>query len=72
MKKAIEAQPTAEVVVFLGDGLHDFERCASLLKGKRVYAVKGNNDDGFDYPKNQIISVGGIRIYITHALLMKD
>lgn len=39
MKKVIEAQPTAEAVVFLGDGHIDFERCMSLLAGKRIYAV---------------------------------
>ena len=67
MKKAIDAQPTAEVVVFLGDGYYDFERCKPLLEGKRVYAVKGNNDTNCDYPKNQVISVGGLKIYITHG-----
>ena len=67
MKKAIEVQSTAEVVVYLGDGLRDFERCMPLLEGKRVYAVKGNNDDVVDCPKNQVISVGGVKIYITHG-----
>ncbi len=67
MKKAIDAQPTAEVVVFLGDGYRDFERCLPLLDGKRIYAVKGNNDFYCDYPKSQIINEGGISIYITHG-----
>ncbi len=67
MQKAIKAQPTAEVVIFLGDGFYDLERCKPLLEGKTIYAVKGNNDIGCDYPKNQVISVGGVRIYITHG-----
>lgn len=67
MKKAIEAQPTAEVVVFLGDGHMDFERCKPLLNGKRIYAVKGNNDFHCDYPKYQVINEGGMNIYITHG-----
>ena len=67
MKKAIEAQPTAEAVVFLGDGHLDFERCKPLLDGKRIYTVKGNNDFHCDYPKFQIINEGGINIYITHG-----
>lgn len=66
MQKAIKAQPSAEVVVYLGDGYRDFERCKPLLEGKRIYAVKGNNDD-CDYPCNQIITVGGVKIYITHG-----
>ncbi len=67
MKKAIESQPTAEAVVFLGDGHYDFERAKPLLEGKRIYAVQGNNDFHCQYPKNQIITEGGIKIYITHG-----
>lgn len=67
MKKAIEAQPSAEAVVFLGDGHMDFERCKPLLKDKRVYCVRGNNDFHCDYPRNAIIEEGGMKIYITHG-----
>lgn len=67
LEKAIKAQPTAEVVVYLGDGYRDFEHCMPLLEGKRVYAVKGNNDDTIEYPKNEVISVGGVKIYLCHG-----
>lgn len=67
MQKIIKAQPTAEAVIFLGDGFYDFERCKPLLEGKKIYTVKGNNDMGCDYPKNQVISVGGVKMYITHG-----
>ena len=67
IEKVIKAQPTAEVVVFLGDGIRDLERCKALLEGKRVHVVKGNNDSTFDYPKNEVISVGGVKIFITHG-----
>lgn len=67
MQKAILAQPTAEAVIFLGDGHLDFERCKDFLGGKRIYAVKGNNDFHCDYPKNQVITEGGLNIYITHG-----
>lgn len=67
MQKIIKAQPDAEVVIFLGDGHYDFERCKHFLDGKRIYAVKGNNDFHCDYPKNTIICEGGIKIYITHG-----
>ena len=67
MKKAIEAQPTAEVVVFLGDGHMDFERAKPLLEGKRIYEIQGNNDFHCKYPKSQIINEGGLKIYITHG-----
>ena len=67
MKKAIDAQPTAEVVIFLGDGYADFEKCKPLLDGKQLYCVKGNNDFYCNYPKNAIIEEGGLKIYITHG-----
>lgn len=67
MKKIIEAQPTADTVVFLGDGYADFERCRPLLDNKRIYCVRGNNDFHCDYPKNAIIEEGGMKIYITHG-----
>ena len=67
MKRAIEAQPTAEVVVFLGDGHYDFEKAKPLLEGKRIYEIQGNNDFHCKYPKNQVIEEGGLKIYITHG-----
>ncbi len=67
MKKAIEAQPTAEVIVFLGDGHRDLEYCKSLFPEKTYYAVKGNNDFHCDYPLRQIIELYGKRIYIAHG-----
>ena len=67
MKRAIEQQPDAEAVVFLGDGADDFKNCKEYIKNKRIYAVCGNNDFYCDYPKNQVITEGGINIYITHG-----
>lgn len=67
MKKAIVAHPEAEAVVFLGDGHENLEACKDLLKGKRIYAVKGNNDFYCEYPKNQVITENGVNIYITHG-----
>ncbi|MGN0538825.1 MAG: metallophosphoesterase family protein [Candidatus Fimenecus sp.] len=67
MKKAIEQQPDAEAVIFLGDGADDFENCKHYIKDKRIYTVCGNNDFYCDYPKNQVITEGGINIYITHG-----
>ena len=67
MRKAILNQPTAEAVIFLGDGSDDFKNCEDLLKGKRIYSVRGNNDFYCDAPKSQVINEGNINIYITHG-----
>ena len=67
MKKAIEAQPDAETVIFLGDGHRDFEYCKQFIGDKRIYSVKGNNDFHCDYPLRQIITENNENIYITHG-----
>lgn len=67
MRLAIKKHPDIESVVFLGDGVDDFDSCNELLKGKRVYAVKGNNDFYCEYPENMIITKNGTKIYITHG-----
>ncbi len=67
MKRAIEAQPSAEAVIFLGDGYRDFEYCKSIFPEKTYFQVKGNNDFHCDYPLRQTIELADKRIYITHG-----
>ncbi len=67
MQRAIEAQPTAEAVIFLGDGYRDFEYCKKFIGDRRIYAVKGNNDFYCEYPLRQIINECGENIYISHG-----
>lgn len=67
MKKAIEAQPDAETVVFLGDGHRDFEYCKQFVQNKHIYTVKGNNDFHCEYPLRQVITENNANIYITHG-----
>ena len=67
MRLVIKKHTDAEAVVFLGDGTDDFDSCKELLKGKHLYAVKGNNDYYCEYPKKMIITKNGMKIYITHG-----
>lgn len=67
MKKATEAQPDAEAIIFLGDGHRDFEYCKQFIGDKRIYSVKGNNDFHCEYPLRQIITENNENIYITHG-----
>lgn len=67
MKKAIEAQPDAEAIIFLGDGHRDFEYCKQFIDDKRIYAVKGNNDFHCEYPLKQVIAENGENIYLCHG-----
>ena len=67
MLKAIESQPEAEAIIFLGDGYRDFEYCKKFIGDKRIYAVKGNNDFHCEYPLQQVISESNKNIYICHG-----
>lgn len=67
MKKAIEAHPEAEAVVFLGDGERDFDNCRDCLQGKRIYTVAGNNDFYSKAPKRLVICENEVSIYLTHG-----
>lgn len=67
MVKAIESQPEAEAIIFLGDGYRDFEYCKKFIGDKRIYVVKGNNDFHCEYPLRQVINENGKNIYICHG-----
>ena len=54
----------------LGDGVRDFERAESFIRQRDehavLYAVTGNND-WCDEPTTRIITLGGVRILMTHG-----
>lgn len=65
VKRVYAALPNADAWAFLGDG----QREANLLEemsGKPVYTVKGNCDAG-DIAEEQVITLGGVRIFMTHG-----
>ena len=68
--RAFSAGPV-DVIVFLGDGLSEWERVSQeFLYGRpslRLYAVKGNNDFGWDAPVCQVISVGKAKLLLCHG-----
>jgi len=66
---AIAAQPTAEVVLFLGDGLRDFERAVAAYDGlpKTFLAVQGNCDYTSEHKEREFLTLDGVKLYITHG-----
>ncbi len=62
--KAVEQQPSAEMIVFLGDGESDFAKCHVE---KPCIQVKGNCDWGSDLPACVITEEKGRIIYCTHG-----
>ena len=64
---AIEAEPTAKTVYFLGDGIYDIEEAASIFPDRTYITVTGNCDFSSGYPQRDIREIGGKRILATHG-----
>ena len=67
--EAIEQQPTAKVVIFLGDGLRQAEEAADRYPDRAFYMVPGNCDFGSDAIPIRQETFGGKRFYFTHGHL---
>ncbi|MBQ9859372.1 MAG: YfcE family phosphodiesterase [Clostridia bacterium] len=67
--EAIEQQPTAGTVLFLGDGLRQAEDAADRYPDRTFYMVPGNCDMGASLPPVRQETLGGKRFYFTHGHL---
>lgn len=60
-----------DAAVFLGDGLSEWERVSRELllsrPGLRLYAVRGNNDYGWEAPDSQVVSLGRAKLLLCHG-----
>lgn len=61
--------PEASAVIFLGDGLSDFEELkeTGMLNNKQIFFVPGNCDFGFHTEPEKLFELGGRRFYILHG-----
>lgn len=67
--RAVEQQPTASTVVFLGDGLRQAEDAAERYPDRTFYMVPGNCDLGSSLLPIRQETLGGRRFYFTHGHL---
>lgn len=67
LRDALEAQPTADTMIFLGDGVDDLDAVSYLLTAKREIRVSGNCDFMCAAPASTVAVCDGIRIYCTHG-----
>lgn len=72
MKRAIERNPDAEVIFFLGDGISDAESLAIEDRCRMWIAVRGNCDFSTvflnrELNKTEEITLGGKKIMLTHG-----
>lgn len=69
LDRIIRCQPSAEVVIFLGDGERDMYRCGIHLIDKHVIKVKGNCDLYSELDANITQVIEGKKFFITHGYL---
>lgn len=71
LTEAIESQPQASAVIFLGDGVREAEEAAERYPQLPFYIVRGNGDFGaFTVPYSQELLLGGKRILAVHGHLL--
>ncbi len=69
LAQAIEQQPAAGTVIFLGDGLRQAEDAAEQYPDRTFYMVPGNCDFGSSLLPVREECFGGQRFYFTHGHL---
>lgn len=69
LMKAVNAQPSVEIIVHCGDGDEQVQYLKDTIKDKMIIGVRGNCDWCSSLPSKEIISVCGKRIFITHGHL---
>lgn len=70
VKQAVDEQPSAKILFYLGDGERDLE----LIENNPnlfVHKVRGNCDFASSLPAYVVDEVDGIRIYATHGYVEK-
>ena len=72
MRRAIDKNPDAEVIFFLGDGISDAEAVALGDSCRMWIAVRGNCDSTVFFKnqclnKNEEITLEGKKIFLTHG-----
>lgn len=66
--EAINNEPTAEIVYFLGDGTYEMEEAKEIFEGKKMFIlVRGNCDFINTVPLCDIRNVDYAKIYASHG-----
>ena len=66
VRKALEKEPQVAAVIHLGDGAS--EALSVSRRDKRPWhIVRGNCDVGDAVPLNTVVTLGGVKLYLTHG-----
>ena len=66
MAYAIEREKP-DAVLHLGDHTDDADDIRRAFPALTIYHVRGNNDFDMDVPLFAVVTVGGVRMYLTHG-----
>ncbi len=66
-EQAVEAQPQAKAVLFLGDGVEQAKELAAFYPQKSFYFVCGNCDLASLEPSTRTVTLNGTKILMTHG-----
>lgn len=69
LRQAILQQPTAEVILHLGDGEEEIMDMKLEFPKRMIIPVRGNCDWGSTLPSSEEICLEGKRIFMTHGHL---
>ncbi|MCD8026514.1 MAG: metallophosphoesterase [Clostridiales bacterium] len=67
--RAVDSQPTAEIIVHCGDGADQAMYLKDNYRDKMIVAVRGNCDWCSPLPPTETLNVCGKRIFVTHGHL---
>lgn len=69
LRRAIMAQPNAEVIIHLGDGEEEWIRAKRSFPEKMFLGVRGNCDFASSLPPTGEFTAEGVKIFYTHGHL---
>lgn len=67
VEKAINSQPEAKHIFYLGDGSNEVEKLAEYYPERIFHIVKGNCDFNSDLQLQGFVNINGSNIYFTHG-----
>ena len=67
LERIFKAEKGMDAVIFLGDGLRDYDRAAPFARRARLYGVAGNCDHNVLEPSEGLIAFDGVLFFYTHG-----
>lgn len=69
LRQAVEEQPSARVVIHLGDGIREADEVSAAYPDKQFHIVRGNCDWGSTgaVPETGLLPIAGHRLFYTHG-----